>query len=73
MKTKLTVTVDEKLIPRAKAYARAHGTSLSQLIEDALREATDIRERPFSERWRGKFVATPGDEPRRRALAEKYL
>lgn len=73
MKTKLTVTVDEELIPRAKAFARAQGTSLSQLIENALREATDSSERPFSERWRGQFVATPGDEPRRRALAEKYL
>jgi post-segregation antitoxin (ccd killing protein) len=73
MKTKLTVTVDEELIPRAKAHARAHGTSLSQLIEDALRKATDSGDRPFSERWRGQFVAPPGDDPRRRALTEKYL
>ena len=38
-KTKLTVTIDSDVLPRAKEYARAHGVSLSALIEDALREA----------------------------------
>ena len=38
-KTKLTVTIDSEVLPRAKEYARAHGVSLSSLIEEALREA----------------------------------
>ncbi len=37
MKTKLTVTVDREILPKAKRYARARGVSLSSLIEDALR------------------------------------
>ena len=38
-KTKLTVTIDSEVLPRAKEYARAQGVSLSALIEEALREA----------------------------------
>lgn len=35
-KTKLTVTIDSEVLPRAKEYARTRGVSLSSLIEDAL-------------------------------------
>jgi post-segregation antitoxin (ccd killing protein) len=73
VKTKLTVTVDEDLVPKAKAHARARGVSLSQMIEEALRDATTETDRPFSAKWRGKFVPATGDDPRRRALSEKYL
>ena len=38
-KTKLTVTIDSEVLPRAKEYARQHGVSLSTLIEQSLREA----------------------------------
>ncbi|MCZ0954867.1 MAG: DUF6364 family protein [Rhodospirillaceae bacterium] len=38
MKTKLTITVDSELLPRAKQYARSRGVSLSSLIEASLRE-----------------------------------
>lgn len=38
-KTKLTVTIDSDVLPRAKEYARARGVSLSSIIEDVLREA----------------------------------
>ena len=40
-KTKLTVTIDSVVLPRAKEYARAQGVSLSALIEQALRRALD--------------------------------
>lgn len=73
MKTKLTVTIDEDLVPKAKAHASARGVSLSRMIEDALREATRENEQSFSDRWRGRFVPATDDDPRRRALAEKYL
>lgn len=73
MKKKLTITIDEDLIPRAKRYARRRRVSLSSLIEDALARMTDTPETSFVQRWRGSFEAvTEGDE-RYRALAEKYL
>ena len=40
MKAKLTVTIDEELIPKAKEQARSQGLSLSDVIERALRELT---------------------------------
>src|SRR5262245_32709509 len=36
MVTKLTLSVDERVIVRAKRYARAHGTSVSRLVEQLL-------------------------------------
>lgn len=73
VKTKLTVTIDEELLPKAKRYARSQGISLSRLIEQALRELS-ARELPsFSERWRGKFRAAQRRDKRYRRLAEKYL
>jgi post-segregation antitoxin (ccd killing protein) len=73
MKRKLTVTIDEELLPRAKAYARARGVSLSQLIETALRKLSSVEVPSFSERWRGKFTGSDRDDERYRRLARKYL
>ena len=73
MKTKLTVTIDEELVPLAKQYARTRGVSLSQLIETALRQINFDKRSSFSERWRGKFRATGRDDARYRALEKKYL
>ncbi|MCP3958914.1 MAG: hypothetical protein GY719_13765 [bacterium] len=73
MKAKLTVTVDEELIPRAKEYARSQGVSLSQLIETSLRQVSTEPTRTFSQRWRGKFVPADRDDDRYRALAKRYL
>jgi Ribbon-helix-helix protein, copG family. len=71
MRTKLTVTIDEDLLPRAKRHAKARGTSVSRLIEDALRAATGD-EQDFVEKWRGRFTMTQRDETRFRYLKEKY-
>ena len=73
MKAKLTVTVDEELIPHAKEYARSQGVSLSQLIENSLREVSTKPSRTFSERWRGRFAPADHDDDRYRALAKRYL
>ena len=73
MKTKLTLTIDAQLIPRAKRYARAQGVSLSSLVEDALRGMAAEEATSFVERWQGRFVAASKDDDRFRALAEKYL
>lgn len=75
VKTKLTITIDRDLLPRAKRYARSKGVSLSELIEAGLREVSGDDAGPsFSSRWRGAFeVAEHGDDPRASALARKYL
>ncbi len=73
MKRKLTITVDEELIPVAKRHARSRGMSLSSLIENSLREATTQRSESFAARWRGKFRPADRNDPRYDALAKKYL
>ena len=79
MKSKLTITVDSELIPVAKRYARSKGVSLSSVIEQALREATEEAEPSFMEYWRGKFQAAHHvkpellDDPRYDALVRKHL
>ncbi len=73
MKTKLTVTIDERLLPRAKQYARSRGLSLSRLIENALRDMGADEAGSFSHRWRGKFSLAGRDDERYRALTKKYL
>jgi len=73
MKAKLTITVDEKLIPQAKRYARSRGQSLSQFVEDGLRQAITSREEGFAQRWRGRFRAADGKDDRFALLAKKYL
>jgi hypothetical protein len=73
VKKKLTVTIDEDLLPKAKRYARARGVSLSQLIESALREIAIEDYASFSQRWRGRFAPARRDDERYNRLAEKYL
>lgn len=41
MATKLTLTVEETVIKRAKSYAKNTGRSLSELIENYLRTLTE--------------------------------
>lgn len=73
MKQKLTVTVDAGLLPLAKRYARAHGVSLSSLVEQSLREVAGKDVSSFASRWRGRFRPAERDDPRYDALAKKYL
>lgn len=73
MRTKLTVTIDRDLIPRAKSRARAEGVSLSRLIERALAALTAEEGASFSQRWRGRFRPADRNDPLYKALAKKYL
>jgi post-segregation antitoxin (ccd killing protein) len=73
MKAKLTVTIDEELIPKAKDQARSQGVSLSELIERALKAAAAEGRPRFSERWRGRFRAAHRKGERYRTLAKRYL
>ncbi len=72
-KKRLTITVDDELLPRAKQYARSRGVSLSSLIEASLRELTAEGTPSFASRWRGRFEAAPQGDGRYEVLARKYL
>lgn len=72
MKTKLTVTIDEELVPKAKERAKMEGLSLSRLIERALRQLTSEDEPTFSQRWRGRFRLAARKDDRFATLARKY-
>lgn len=74
MKTKLTLSLDEHLVPVAKEFARAQGVSLSQMIEVSLRTMVHAsREGAFSRRWRGALRPARKNTPRYRTLAQRYL
>ena len=73
MKTKLTLTIDAHLVPKAKRYARARGVSLSSVVEEALERLAADESPSFVERWGGRFEAASKNDERFRALAEKYL
>ncbi len=73
MRTKLTVTIDEDLLPEAKKRARARRMSLSRLIEVALRQLALEDGESFSQRWRGRFREANHKDERYAFLAEKYL
>ena len=73
MKKKLTITLDAELIPVAKRYARSFGVSLSSLIEQSLRRATNSEAPSFASRWRGKLRPAKRAGPRYEVLEKKYL
>ena len=73
MKQKVTLTIDEDLLPQAKQYARMQGVSLSRLIENTLRELKVDQQDSFTSRWRGKFQAAQDGDARFNALKNKYL
>jgi hypothetical protein len=73
VKAKLTIAIEEELIPKAKKYARSKGVSLSQLIEQILRELSEGQQPSFADRWRGKLRAANRPDARYRRLMEKHL
>lgn len=73
MKANLTITIEEELIPKAKNYARSKGVSLSQLIEQSLRELSERQRPSFADRWRGKLRPANRSDDRYRRLTEKHL
>ena len=73
MKQKLTITIEAELVPIAKRHAKSRGVSLSSLIEESLREATEGDAPSFASRWRGRFRPAERNAPRYEELARKYL
>ena len=82
MNTKLTLTIEQKLIDKAKKYAKSQGRSLSDIIENYLKVITKeentrvINSSPIASSLRGSFKA-PGNfdykEELSKALSKKYL
>lgn len=49
MTTKLTLTLDDKVIQGAKRYARAKGRSVSELVESYFKSLTEPNNEPSEE------------------------
>ncbi len=79
MHTKLTLRMDEALIERAKAYSKANGKSVSQLVADYLallqnEPAGGPRLSPIVGSLRGLLRgAKVGEQDYRRHLEDKHL
>ncbi len=82
MNTKLTLTVDQAIIIKAKAYAKEKGRSLSDLIENYLKAITkeqqDTEEdiTPIVKSMKGAFKAPEEFEYKKelaKSLMEKYM
>lgn len=76
MTTKLTLTLDDKVIRRAKRYARDKGRSVSELVEHYFRSLTDPEEEdpkelsPSIKSLMGSFKA-PKDFDYKKVLREE--
>jgi hypothetical protein len=74
--TKLTLSVDEALVEKARAYSRRRGTSISQVVSRLLAALPDeegVEEHtPIVRRLLGIAEGGPDQEDYRRYLLEKY-
>ena len=82
MNTKLTLTIDQSIIGKAKKYAAKQGRSLSDIIENYLKIITedeqgeDIELTPTVKSLKGSFKAPKNFDYKKelsRSLTKKYL
>ena len=82
MNTKLTLTIEQAIIERAKKYAKQKGRSLSDIIENYLKVITketvvsDIEITPLAKSLRGSFKAPKNFDYKKeleKGLSDKYL
>lgn len=82
MNTKLTLTIEQTIIEKAKIYAKGKGHSLSGIIENYLKMITkeelksDIKITPIVKSLKGSFKASANFDYKReleKGLTEKYL
>ncbi len=81
MNTKLTLTIEQAIIERAKSYAKEKGRSLSDIIENYLKAITKeerIEEElsPLIKSLRGSFKMPKSFDYKKelsKGLSEKYL
>ncbi len=81
MNTKLTLTIEQSIIERAKSYAKGKGRSLSDIIENYLKAITteqrvveDIS--PIVNSLRGSFKPPESFDYKKelsKGLSEKYM
>lgn len=81
MNTKLTLTIEQAVIKKAKKYARKKGRSLSDIIESYLKAITmdeplvDIEIAPLTKSLKGSFKAPADFDYKKelsKGLSEKY-
>lgn len=82
MNTKLTITIEQAIIERAKIYAKGKGYSLSDIIENYLKVITkeevisEIDSTPIVKSMRGSFKAPSNFDYKKKlakGLSVKYL
>ena len=81
MNTKLTLTIEQAIIKRAKSYAKEKGRSLSDIIENYLKaitkeEKTEEELSPLIKSLRGSFKTPKSFDYKKelsKGLSEKYL
>ncbi len=82
MNTKLTLTIEQTIIEKAKKYAKGRGRSLSDIIENYLKvitreeNKTDIEITPLTKSLRGSFKAPKDFDYKKelsKGLSQKYL
>lgn len=74
-KKKLTLSIDEDVIERARRYSRAHNTTISELVSsylDQLHEPGDHEYSPLVQRLRGLLPPETSVEEYRRHMDEKH-
>jgi len=76
VKKRITLTIRPEVSRQAKLLARHRNTSVSQLIESLIEQASAFDALPAKtelvERWRGKLKTHLSDEPKARYLKKKY-
>ncbi len=82
MTTKLTLTIEQHIIEKAKEYAKNRGRSLSDIIENYLKAVVDEKEvletdiAPITKSLKGSFKKTSDFDYKKQLnnrLTEKYL
>ena len=74
-KKKLTLSIDETVIERARRYSRAHNTTISELVSnylDRLDAPADPEYSPFVQRLRGLLSPDTSIEEYRQHLERKH-
>ncbi len=77
MKQRVSLTIDPKVMHKAKQIAQQRQTSVSQLVEELLSRITQPSAKELEDlvdKWAGKLTLAPYDreDPRREWLWKKY-
>lgn len=82
MNTKLTLTIEQRLIEKAKEYAKGKGRSLSDIVENYFKAIVkeegivQSESTPIADSLRGSFKAPKDFDYKKeltKSLTEKYL